>query len=233
MSIHRRIIATCIVALCLAPGLQAQELSPEDQAILDQMMRSNGLDPQQIEAASKQAELLSSDVIRYSVVGVFQGRANVSSDQNWMAYADVVDRVEMQFQWKLSEGKLMGTPAMQNFKSTVSNPRNPEAKCAPPTIKGPYEHADLKSIKQGLSATIQMHLQRTYPPVDVHQFCTGALKAIPPKQTMSEYEIMVPPPTMLSMPLKPTDPVSLSADRTSLVLRKDDGWTWTFTPRGN
>ena len=116
-----------------------------------------------------------------------------------------------------------------NRQATLANPRNWEAKCAPPKINGPFEY-DLKSVEQGIGGTLRLHVQTSFPPVQVHQMCTGAVKSIAAKQTMGAHEFMVPPPTMLSMSLPPGGPVALSADRKSLVHQKD-GWTWTFTPR--
>lgn len=226
-------ISAGVLALVLAAGAQAQgqELSAEEKALLEQMMRNTGVDPRQVSAAAAIAQKAQQfgDVVRYSVVGVYQSRTNVSADSSWMAYADVTDRVEMQFDWKLSEGKLMGAPSLQNHKATLANPRNPEAKCAPPKVNGPFEY-DLKSIEQGIAATIRLNVQTSFPPVQVHQFCTGALKPIAAKQTMAPLEFSVPPPTMLGMALPPNGPVTLSSDGKSLVHR-NQGWTWTFTPR--
>ena len=228
---HIRCIFTCFAAIGLATVAQGQELTPEQQAIVDQMMRSNGLDPEQMRAARAQAQRAQQfgDVVRYSVVGVYQARTNVSAEPNWIAYADVGDRVEMQFDWKVAEAQLMSAASLQNRESTLANPRNWEAKCAPPKINGPFEY-DLKSIEQGIGGTIRLHMQTSFPPVQVHQFCTGALKAIPAKQTMVMHEFSVPPPTMLSMSLPPNGAITLSSDGKSLVHQKD-GWTWTFTPR--
>jgi hypothetical protein len=222
-------IAACAIAVAVPTG--AQDMSAADRALLEQMMRNAGMDPEQVKAASAQFQKAQQfgDVVRYSVVGVYQSRTNVSADQNWIAYADVTDRVEMQFEWKTSEARLVSSAALQNGKSTLANPRNWEAKCAPPKVNGPFEY-DLKSIEQGIGGTIRLHFQTSFPPVQVHQFCTGALKAIAPKQTSVTHEFMVPPPTMLGMSLPPNGDVTLSQDGKSLVHKKD-GWTWTFTPR--
>lgn len=231
LNAHTKILATCVSAVVMATTASAQELTAEQQAMFEQMMRNSGMDPEQYNAARAQLKTAQKfgDLVRYSLVGVYQSRTNVSADQNWMAYADVTDRVEMQFDWKVSEAKLMSIASVQNQKSTLANPRNPEPKCAPPKVSGAFEY-DLKSIVQGIGATIRLNMQTSFPPLQVHQFCTGALKSVQPKQTMGMHEFTVPPPTMLSMTLPPNGDLTLSSDGKSLVHRKG-GWTWTFTPR--
>ena len=65
-------------------------------------------------------------IIDYHIVGVYQGRTNVVGDSNWIGYADVTDRVEIDLKWILSESKMVGTPTFQNTQSEVKNPRNPD-----------------------------------------------------------------------------------------------------------
>lgn len=230
-NVRSKLLATGIIALELAAAAGAQELTAEERAILDQMMRNAGVDPQQANAASAQLQRAQQfgDKVRYRVVGVYRDRTNVSADPNWMAYADVTDRVELQLDWQLSEAKLIGAASLQNAKATLANPRNPEAKCAPPSVQGPFEY-DLKSAEQGIGGALRLHVQTSFPPVQVHQFCTGALKAIAAKQTMVTHDLMVPPPSMLAMQLPANGEMTRSADGNSLVHRKG-GWTWTFTPR--
>ena len=231
LTIYARTLVSCLAVLGAANVAHAQELTPEQQALFDQMVRNAGGDPAALKAAQAQAKANAqwNDVVRYSAIGVYRERTNVSSDQNWLAYADVSDRIEMQFDWKMSDAQLLGTPTIQNHKATLANPRNPEAKCAPPTVNGPFEY-DLKSVEQGIGANLRIHVQTSYPPVQVHQFCTGAMKSIPAKQRTQPQEFMVPPPTMLSMSLPAGGTVTRSSDGKSLIL-KNDGWTWTFTPR--
>lgn len=231
MNALTKMLTTCTISIAVGTAVHAQDMSAADRALLEQMMRNAGVDPAQVKAAAAQAQAAQrfGDVVRYNIVGVYQGRTNVSADQNWLAYADVSDRVEMQLDWKISEAKLVSIASLQNGKATLANPRNPEAKCAPPIVSGPFEY-DLKSIEQGIGANLRVHIQTSFPSVQVHQFCTGALKSIAAKQAQVIEELFVPPPTMLSMPLPPDGAVTLSSDRKSLVHKKG-GWTWTFTPR--
>src|SRR5689334_19874379 len=114
-----RRFARCALALALAASASAQELTPEQQALFDEMVRNSGADPAVLNAARAQAQAAAKlgDVVRYSVTGVYQARTNVSADANWIAYADVGDRVELQFDWKVSEARLVSTASIQNHAS--------------------------------------------------------------------------------------------------------------------
>ena len=72
----------------------------------------------------------AADLVRYHVVGVYQGKPNIASDGSGVA--DVADGVVLDFTWKLSEMKLAGQPTFQNSKSTLTNPKDREPACLPP-----------------------------------------------------------------------------------------------------
>jgi hypothetical protein len=167
--------------------------------------------------------------VRYHIVGVYQARTNVIGDPNWIGYADVTDRVTIDLKWDLTESKMVGAPAIQNEKSEVKNLRNYDPKCLPPVLKGEYEHCELLAIKEGLGGALELEVRTSYPASQVVQFCTGPLKAIPPKVVTQPMEFVVPSPVMMGMPLPDSDALRLSADKKSLVVKKA-GWTWTFTP---
>ena len=169
----------------------------------------------------------SADLIRYHVVGVYQGKPTIASEG--AGRADVSDRVVIDFTWKLSEMKLVGQPTFQNTKSTVTNPVDYEPKCLAPVLKGEYEHYDLLAIKEGLSGMLEFQVQTTYPVVEVAQFCTASRKAVPAKKETTSEEFVVVSPVSFSMPLPDSDDLRISKDRKSLISKKD-GWTWTYTP---
>ena len=169
----------------------------------------------------------SADVIRYHVVGVYQGSPIISGDG--AGIADVSDRVVMDFTWKLSEMKLVGKPTFQNFKTTVTKPRDRDGKCNPPVLKGDYEHYEVLGIKDGLSGALEVQVQTTYPVVDVPQMCTGKPKAVPAKNDIRSEQFVVVSPVSFAMPLPDSDDLRISTDKKSLVAKKD-GWTWTYTP---
>jgi hypothetical protein len=141
----------------------------------------------------------------------------------------VTDRVVIDLKWRLSESKLVGTPVIQNEKSTVANLRNYDPKCRPPVLKGEYEHWDLLAVKDGVSGELELQVQTTFPAAEVAQFCTGKNKAVPGSVKKRPEELIVLSPVMFGMPLPESDNLRISKDRKSLV-HKQGGWTWTFTP---
>jgi hypothetical protein len=217
------------------PALAQNKMSAEDEAIYRNMLKAAGVDPGTVNdaaksnAAARRGTEGNMGIVDYHIVGVYQGRTNVSGDSNWIAYADVTDRVVIDLKWKLAESTLAGTPTFQNTKSDVKNPRNPEPSCSPPVIKGEYEHYELQGIKQGLGGALELQVKTTYPVVDVAQFCTGARKAIPASSRVHPEEMVIPSPVMLGMSLPDSDSLRISADKKSMVQKKS-GWTWTFTP---
>jgi hypothetical protein len=171
----------------------------------------------------------SADSIRYHIVGVYQARTNVVSG-NEIGYADVTDRVVIDLRWKLAGSKLVGAPTVVNTKSVVANLRNYDAKCMPPVLKGEYEHYDVLAIDVTPFGGLALNVQTTYPAAEVVQFCSGRHKAVPGTRDTRTEELTMVTPLMLSMPLPDSGEVSVSPDKKSLVVKKDDGWTWTYTP---
>lgn len=170
----------------------------------------------------------SADVIKYHIVGVYSAKTDVIAGSSDVGYADVTDRVVIDLTWKLSEMKLVGTPTIVNEKSTVTNLGNYDPHCAPPTLKGDYEHFTALSIKDGIAGSLEMEVQQIYPNASVIQFCTGAPKAVAAKTETRPESLPVVSPMIFAMPAGNND-VTISADRKSIIF-KDGGWTWTYTP---
>jgi hypothetical protein len=215
---------------------QAQpKMSAEDESVYSNMIKGMGIDPDTVNGAAKTNDSArrwsegKDGIVGYHIVGVYVGPTNVAGDSNWIAYADVTDRVVIDLQWKLAESKLVGTPGIQNAKSEVRNPRNPEPSCLPPILKGEYEHYELQGIKQGPGGALDLQVKTSYPVVEVAQTCTGARKSLPAGTKMHAEEMVVPSPTMFGMSLPDSDTLRVSPDRKSLITRKA-GWTWTFMP---
>lgn len=230
------VLCFLIVFMLLPCYVSAQKkMSAEDEAIYRSMIKSTGNDPAVVMEGIKNSESTrqwteSKDgIVDYHIVGVYQGRTNISGDSNWIAYADVTDRVVIDLKWKLSESTLVGTPSIQNTKSELKNPRNAEPSCLPPILKGEYEHYELQGIKQGLGGALELQVQTTYPVVEVAQMCTGKRKSVPASRKTRPEELVVPSPVMLGMSLPDSDDLRISADKKSLIHKKA-GWTWTFTP---
>jgi hypothetical protein len=216
-------------------ALAQDKMSAEEEALYNSMIKSVGNDPDMATEAIKQNKSSRSwtegkdGIVDYHIVGVYQGRTNIVGDRNWIGYADVTDRIEIDLRWMLSESKMVGTPTFRNTKSEIKNPRNPEPSCLPPIIKGEYEHYELQGIKQGLGGALEMQVKTTYPVVEVAQFCTGSRKSVPASSKTRPEEMVVPSPVMLGMSLPDSDDLRISPDKKSLIHKKA-GWTWTFTP---
>lgn len=96
-------------------------------------------------------------------------------------------------------------------------------------LKGAYELATVLEVINGLGGALDLKIERSYPAVDVAQFCTASRKPVPAKKKTSVQSMAVPSPIMMAMCVPPTGKLSYSADRKSLIVR-DGNWTWTFTP---
>lgn len=180
---------------------------------------------QDMEAMMKWA---SADVIKYHIVGVYSAKTDVVAGSD-VGYAEVTDRVVIDLTWKLSEVKLVGTPAVVNEKSAVKNLSNFDPKCKPPTLSGEYEHFTALSIKEGLAGSLEMQVRQVYPAANVIQFCTGAPKAVAGKTETRPEELTVVSPVIFGMPVTGSKDVTISPDKKSIIVKKG-GWTWTYTP---
>jgi len=223
------------LALLPCPASAQQKMSPEDEAIYRQMVKSTGADPDAAMASVKKVDAsrkwtdAKGGLIHYHIEGVFKGQVNVVGGSNWIGYADVTDRVVIELDWNLGQSKLAGTPRIQNAKSTVRNPRNPEPKCLPPILRGEYEHYDLLSIKNGLGGALEFQVRTAYPLVEVAQMCTGARVKVPASVKTRPESFVVLSPMLLDSQVPASDNLRISKDRKSMT-HKEGGWTWTFTP---
>ena len=169
----------------------------------------------------------SAKLVYYAVEGVHSGAVPVTATMGGVA--DVVDRVSMTFEWSLTEARLLKVTSLKNHPSAVKNLRDREAKCLPPVLKGTYELATVLEVVNGLGGAIDLKIERSYPAVDVAQFCTASRKPVPAEKKTSVQSMAVPSPILMAMGAPPTEKLSYSADRKSLIV-KDGNWTWTFTP---
>jgi hypothetical protein len=224
---------TAVVALACAlfAGATHAQLTPEQQQAFEAMMRAQGIPADVIEQASRQQAVAGKfgDRVRYRIVGTYAGSPNVTGSPSGVALADVTDRVEIDLVWERATGTVVGTPAIRNFDSKLTNARNAEPKCAAPTVKGQYEHANATGLKPGYGASVFLEHQTRYPEVDVAQFCTGAPKTFPARGGTQSLELAIPGPELLGILTTPTGDMRLSKDQKSIVHTKD-GWTWTYTP---
>ena len=169
----------------------------------------------------------AADLVRYHIVGVYQGTSYVASDGS--GQGDFSDRVVIDLTWKLSEAKLVGAATIQNTKSTVSKLRDREPVCLPPVLKGDLEFYDLVAVKDGMAGSLHFTVRTTFPVVEVAQSCTASRKAVPAKVREEIEEFGLPSPVVLAMPLPASSDSQVTPDKKSLIVRKQ-GWTWTLTP---
>jgi len=169
----------------------------------------------------------AADVVRYHIVGVYQGKTHIASDG--AGQADITDGLVVDLTWKLSESKLVGKPTFQNVKTVVKNLADREPKCLPPLLKGEYEHYDVLGIKEGLAGDLELQVRTTYPVVEVAQACTARRKSVPAKVETRPEPFGVISPVAFGMPLPDSDDLRISKDKKSLITKKN-GWTWTLTP---
>lgn len=226
-----------LVALALHPCAASaqQPMSPQDEAIYQQMIKTMGADPAAVMAASKRLDAsrkwtdARGGLIHYHIEGVFQGQVNVVGGSNWIGYAEVTDHVAIELDWNLGQSKLAGTPRIQNARSTVRNPRNPEPKCLPPILRGDYEHYDLLGIKNGYGGALEFQVRTAYPLVEVAQMCTGSRVKVPASAKTRSESFVVLSPVLLDSQVPGSDNLRISKDRKSMI-HKQGGWTWTYTP---
>ncbi len=179
-------------------------------------------DPAAMEKWTKQKTIF------YHVDGAYSGKALIS-DPNGGAWADVTDRVVMDFEWDFINMKLGRVLKLENFPTKTANVRQGESKCAPPVPRGAYEHWTVLALADGLSGQAEMKVETTIPDVDTPQLCTGKPKLFKGKKAVHPEELNVLSPVLFTMPFSASSGMAVSADKKSLILKKN-GWTWTFTP---
>jgi hypothetical protein len=169
----------------------------------------------------------AADVVRYHIVGVYQGTSYVAGDGS--GQADFSDRVVIDLGWKLSEARMVGAATFQNTKSTARKLRDREPACLPPVLQGELEFYELLAVKEGVGGAINLVAKSTYPAVDVAQSCTASRRTVPGKVADRTQDFMLPSPVLFAMPLRTSENLAVSADKKSLIFKKD-GWVWTLTP---
>jgi hypothetical protein len=229
-------LAAALLTVLLVPAATAQQqMTKEEQAIYDAMVRKAGIDPAVMKQAQSSADsanqwMSGNGVVHYHIVGVYKGSPNVIGGGNWVGYADVIDRVEIDLDWKLDEAKLVGTPTFKNFNSNVANVRDYEPKCRAPVLKGAYEHFTVTGLKPGLGGYVDLSSTQSHPEAQVTQNCTGSPKIVPAVVDKDTQQFTVLSPLLFNPIGGRGKDIKVSADGKSLITSKD-GWTWTYTPR--
>jgi hypothetical protein len=165
--------------------------------------------------------------VDYHVVGVYQAETQLVSNER-SAMGDVSDRVELRFRWNLGEARLAGPATIQNFPSEVKNLHPDPAGCTQPVLKGPYEHFTATALVDGYGGDLHLSSVRSMPETQVMAACTGR-KTVKASKKEDMRQLPVPSPVLLAMPVPAGPDLAIAADRKSMV-RKEKGWTWTYTP---
>ena len=173
------------------------------------------------------AKWSSADLVKYHIVGVYQGTYFVAGDGS--GQADFTDRVVIDLTWKHSEEKMVGAATFQNSKSVASKLRDRESACLAPVLKGNLEFFDLKAIEPSFNGGLYLKSQTIHPEVEVAQFCTASRRTVPAKVEDNTEDFGIPSPMVFAMPPPKSGEYALSPDRKSLIVKKGD-WTWTLTP---
>ncbi|MBC8022892.1 MAG: hypothetical protein H7Y14_07220 [Burkholderiales bacterium] len=165
--------------------------------------------------------------VDYKVEGVYQAETSLVAGER-SAMADVMDRVVLRFRWDLQNAKLVGAATIENFASQVKNLHPDPAGCTQPVLNGPYEHFTATALVDGLGGDLHLSSVRSRPDTVVMAGCVGR-KTVKARKDEEMEALPVPSPELLALPVPAGAGQAISADRRSMV-RKEHGWTWTYTP---
>jgi len=165
--------------------------------------------------------------VKYTIVGRFEGPDTMIVDEGG-GYADVKDRVEIELVWDQTTAKLVGQPVFKNFPTEVSNVRDFEKTCRAPILSSAYEHYTIEKFDDSQGAP-SITSTRTYAAADSAQSCTGGRQLIPAKKVQDVNMYLLPQPIQLAVPQASQDSNVTVDPKTSTIVLKKDGWTWTHT----
>ncbi len=171
-------------------------------------------------------------VVHYQVVGDYQA-GTVIAYQEPGGQADVTDKVTLNFDWNLQENKLIGTPKVLNDTTSISNLRNVESTCPPPSPpKGAYEHITVNEVIGSGVELLDIKGFTDYPEIEVTASCQGSWykRTVMPEKAPVVLQVPVPSPMILILPASSsTENIRVLPGGTSFQV-KLKGWTWTYTP---
>lgn len=175
------------------------------------------------------ARWTAAKVVHYHMVGVYDGPAVIAYREP-AGQATVTDRVEIDLDWDVKAGAIVGEPKVVNAASEVRELRNEHASCPPPVPNGPYDHVTVKTITASGGA-LELKGTRSFPSIRVVSGCQGVQepRTVRPWEQDVVERMVVPSPLMLAAPARSVPNVTVSADKTSFTI-KGSAWTWTYTP---
>jgi len=189
-------------------------------------LRAPAVTAQQMDMAAMQY-WGTAELIKYHIVGVYQDSTFIASDGAGLA--DIGDKVVIDLNWKMSQQTIVGTPVIQNSKSTISKVRDLTPACLAPVLQGDYEHYELLSIKPGPAGVLMFTSTTSYPVVEAAYRCTMSRKPVPAKVVTTPVDFSLPAVMLFGMPIEASDGLTISPDKKFFTVRKN-GWTWTITP---
>jgi hypothetical protein len=175
------------------------------------------------------ARWAKASVVHYRMIGVYEG-ATVIADREPAGTATVTDRVELELDWDLKAGALVGTATFVNGDSHLRDLRNIDRSCPAPTPEGSYEHITVASVR-GANGSLELTGTRAFPSVRVVAGCLGVQepRTVPAWRQDVVERLVVPSPLLLAAPAGSDPNLTVSADRTSFTIANGP-WTWTFMP---
>lgn len=169
-------------------------------------------------------------VIKYRAEGVHKGRESVVFG-DYEGKADVLDRVTVEFTWDNLKHKIVGPVTVVDGKSELTNLKSDGTNCGPPQLKGAYEQFQMGSQQQISGDQVQLTGTRTFPPAMVSNYPGGcSMRAIPGGKEAALLWVSGISPDALGMPITPSGPLIISADRKSFSVKAAGNWVWTYTP---
>lgn len=173
---------------------------------------------------------MDAKIIHYAVVGDYAGE-DLVVNAGTNGYAPVTDHVEIDFNYDVTEGKLVGKPKFVDSKTVITGAlRNGADGCRAPTISGDYEHSTIESLTEGYGGQLAMMVRRDYPSAQMPVACTGGNESVAAHATTDQEDFIVPGIMMLAMKDALTgDDLRVSKDGKSFIVKKA-GWTYVYTP---
>ncbi len=182
------------------------------------------------------------EVVHYRVVGQYSGVTRILlGRQGLYRAAPVQDRVVIDFDWNQQEMKVVSTPAIQNFPSTVGA-LQPVQGCPAARVDGTYEMATVTGVTDMGGTMLTLASARTYPagsiplPGDIDP-CGTTWEAVAASTVTADNMMQVLPAMMLAM--LGAGAYAVTPDGKSLYVKAGDtginatglnDWSWTFTP---
>jgi len=172
----------------------------------------------------------AASIVKYRVEGVHNARESVVFGDH-EAKADVIDKLTVEFTWDVSKTSVVGPVTVVDGKSVITNIKSDGTNCAPPQLKGEYEHFQSVSNSMTTREQIQIKGTRTYPAAMVSNY-PASCSLSPAAGGKEDATLWVSGvgPELLGMPNMPGVPYSASADRKSFSVKGAGNWVWTYTP---